>query len=447
MGSNTEQKPNYAWHEAAPGIFRRSMAPLELFFNPLMEWSVWTSIKLGPISDCNNENDFIDRVRQAWIQILFEQPQIASTFDFAEGLCTYKATTDKSSKLWLEETFLIAANPYKARGTRAKPSLIINPTTQEIVYRAPHYYTDGIGVILLLSDLVAYIAKPKIIPEFGNESKNLAPTLDVATNVTHSSSDLEEGARLTNGFLLGRPSIEVPFKDTPATQHSVTSVQLTIADSNTLVSACRSHGLTVTHAVHSALMQTVAALDPDTASEVEKKFYTSIHVYNWRNRIQPQYQRCHVGLYCGALPMAIVSPSTRSFTDILNQMKDLYQKTNADQDMSKVHSPWWAKLVDIVTASAAPTPTSTPLLSSLGVVENYLPNVVEGVEVKDFGFGIDTLGPVVTVYAWNWKGKVNLSAAYDDGAFGDGGVVKALLKGIVERLGTGLGVELSANTE
>lgn len=447
MGSNTEQQPGYVWHETTPGVFQRSMVPLESFFNPLMQWSVWTSVKLGPIPNCNSEIDFIDRVRQAWIQTLFEQPQITSTFDFSESRCTYNTTTDKSCQIWLEETFIIASNPYKAQGTRTKPSLIINPATQEILYRAPHYYTDGIGMVLLVSDLVAHITNPKSTPKFGKESQNLAPTLDIAANISHSSADLEQGAQLANGFLSGRPSIGLPFSNTPPTQHSVTSIRLSLADSKAFVLACKSHDLTVTHAVHTALMQTVSSLDRDTASEVENKFYTSIHIYNWRNRIQSQHQRCRAGLYCGAFPMAVTSPSSRSFADISNQMKKLYERTNADQEMSKVHSPWWAKLLDIVTASGVPPPTSTPLLSSLGVIENFLPKVVEGVEVRDFEFGIDTLGPVVTVYAWNWEGRVSLSAAYDEGAFGDGEVVKALLKGIVEKLGAGLNVELNADTE
>jgi hypothetical protein len=445
MSSNTEQQPDYVWHEITPNVYQRSMVPLECFFNPLMGWSVWNSIKLSPTLGCTTEADFIDRVRQAWIQILYEQPQLRSTFDFAQSTCTYDSITDAILKDWVEETFLISESPYNAQGTRTKPTLIINPTTREILYRAPHYYTDGIGMILLLSDLISHVAKPKVSPSFGDEKKNLAPNFETAAGISSPSiNEVENAASLTNVFLKGQPSIGVPFTTAPHAKHSFTEVRLSLKDSQLLVAACKKKGMTVTQAVHTTLLQSTSDLDTDA----EGRTYTSLYTFNWRPHIKSENQKHRAAVYCGSLPMSIASPSSRSFSNLAAEVTTLYTDSARDEQMRKSHSSWWKCLLDIMIASGEPPKLNTPMLSSLGVVENFLGGAdrkIEGIEVEDFKFGIDINGPVVGVSLWSWKGRVSLCSGWDEGAFGEGTVVKTLLKGIVERLEEGLGVNLDTD--
>jgi hypothetical protein len=89
-----------------------------------------------------------------------------------------------------------------------------------------------------------------------------------------------------------------------------------------------------------------------------------------------------------------------------------------------------------------PPAASTPMLSSLGVIEKLLPEEVDGVKIEDFKFGIDIKGPVVTVYLWNWGGRINFSAAWDRGSFHEG-EIDDFLSRIVGKLATPLGVTIS----
>jgi hypothetical protein len=84
----------------------------------------------------------------------------------------------------------------------------------------------------------------------------------------------------------------------------------------------------------------------------------------------------------------------------------------------------------------------TAAFAILGVIEKLLQEEVEGVKIKDFKFGIDIKGQVVTVYLWNWGGRINFSAAWDRGSFQEGEIDEFSSR-IVGKLATPLGVTVS----
>jgi hypothetical protein len=438
MGVEINQFSECIWHEIYPGVFQRSMTPLECFFTPDLGWSVWSSIKLSSVPNtCESNEVLINQLRRAWIRVLYEQPQLASTFDFHERTCTYVTATEESLTTCLEETFVIEENSQNSIATRNRPILCFEESTQRLSFRAPHCYIDGIGVILLLGDIVKFLSNPQRTT-FGDEVKNLPPVFDIAACLPKpQAADLERGAQLTRKFLQNQPSIGLPFQDRPSAPHSVSEICLSIEDSNNIVSACKARGLTVTHAVHAALIQATAELDPEAAA----KYYTSIHIYNWRSDVQPKYQRQST-LHCSGFPMVVENPSTRNFEDLSAEMKKLYVGTNQDKDIAKAHSPWWSRLVTALNAAGNPPAASTPMLSSLGVIEKLLPEEVDGVKIEDFKFGIDIKGPVVTVYLWNWGGRINFSAAWDRGSFHEG-EIDDFLSRIVGKFATPLSVTIS----
>jgi hypothetical protein len=137
MGVENSQPSECIWHEIRPGVFRRSMTPLECFFTPDLGWSVWVSIKLGSVPDtCDRNEVLIDRLRRAWIRILYEQPQLASTYDFHERTCTYITATEESLTTCLKETFIIEEDSQNSMATRNKPILCFEKSTRWLYYLA-----------------------------------------------------------------------------------------------------------------------------------------------------------------------------------------------------------------------------------------------------------------------------------------------------------------------
>lgn len=140
--------------------------------------------------------------------------------------------------------------------------------------------------------------------------------------------------------------------------------------------------------------------------------------------------------------MAVEDLSTQDFEDLSEEMKKLYAGTSEDKNFAKVHSLWWSGLLNALNAVANPKAASIQQLRSLRVIEKLLLEEVEGVRIEDFKFGIDIKGPIVTVYLWNWGGKINFSAAWDHGSFHEG-EIDEFLSQIVGKLALPLGVSLS----
>lgn len=181
------------------------MTPLESFFTPDLGWSVWTCIKLGSVPNtCGSNEVLIDRLRRAWIQVIYEQPQFASTYNFQERTCIYTTATEGSLTTWLEETFIVEEDSPNSIATRKKPILCFESTTRRLFFRAPHCYIDGIDVILLPGDIVRHLSNPQNTT-FGNEAKNLPPVFEIAACVPEpQAAYMEHAARLTRKFLQSR---------------------------------------------------------------------------------------------------------------------------------------------------------------------------------------------------------------------------------------------------
>lgn len=446
MSVKTGQPAELLWHETAtPGVFQRSMTANEAVFNPSQGFSMWSSVKLKPINE--STETIIDLVRRAWVRILYEQPQLAATFDYGTGTATYTTITETSLDSWLQETFIVtqAEETYKCAVPRDKPILCVNPNTREMLFRTPHSYLDGMGTVLLWSDLISHIANATPSPMFGDKIHSLAPVFEVAAAVPATQpADLELGKKMMTDFIFGPPSIGLPFRPGPSASHSISEIRLSVEDSDKIVKACRKRGITVTHAVHAALI--LATAECSTLPGTER--YTSMQYHNWRSRLQSQFRSSHVALYTGMFPMCIPLPSGAStpFSSLAQDMKHIYTSTNASEEVVRAHAPWWQSLADLLAAAAAageaPEPvTVTPNLSNLGVIEKTLPREVAE-RVEDFRLGLDMDVPFLTVLLWSWKGRISACASWNHGSFGEG-EVSEFLGGVVKRLGEGLGVELS----
>ncbi|KAH7323541.1 hypothetical protein BKA65DRAFT_70753 [Rhexocercosporidium sp. MPI-PUGE-AT-0058] len=438
------------WHVTSTDTFQRPMSPFESFFDPALGWSVWASINVGAIPNSSNTSeDFINRVRLAWIRALYEQPQLASVYDFTSTTCSYTRTTDQNLSSWLEETFTVlefeSQNPRTAVVCRKKPILCINPITRQLLFRGPHYYIDGIGINTLLADIVSYIAAP-VATIFKDEFLNLGPIFELAADVqAPNAKDIWMAANLTGKFLTSQPSVGIPCSDgnlpDVLQQHGASGLRLSAIQSQALVTACRARALTVTHAVQTAMIQATAELNPE--SNVAQ-YYSGLHIANWRARVKLDYQRHRCALYCGAFPIVIADPSSKDFSELSKEVKEEYVGTSNDRSLEKVHALWWAELVAVTTAAGPPPPStaSTPVMSSLGIVEKHLPKVVQGIEIKDFCFGNDVNGPLVILYVWNWEGRVSIHSSWDRRYYQEREAA-SFLKKVWEILAGALGLEVS----
>jgi hypothetical protein len=399
--------------------------------------------------------------------VRYQQPHLASIHDFATKICTYRMTTLESLAAWMKETVIVVdsdKDPHASLVRSSTPALYVNPTKQEILFRAPHSYIDGIGSILILQDLVSLIATLSQESEYttlgfdGEEVKNLAPVFEIATALEPPGpQDNARGARLMMDFIQSQPSVTlplgVPSSSEAETQlatseenqslHSVSKRTFSLSGSNALIGACKARGITVTHAVHAAIVLATAELSSSNAvAKEEEKSYASIQSANRRSKVPKHFQQHRCKLYNAAFPIIIPDIQTKNFDILAKEIKGLYADNATSEEKGRSQQVIWG-FAPPLPPDGAPAEAQTPLLSSLGIVESFLARETNGVEVKGFEFGLDTRAGVVTVYLWSWRGQVSLGATWETGVYGRG-VVDGFLEAIEEKLGVGLGIGLEA---
>jgi hypothetical protein len=89
-----------------------------------------------------------------------------------------------------------------------------------------------------------------------------------------------------------------------------------------------------------------------------------------------------------------------------------------------------------------PTPPSGVLLSSLGVVEQYITGDYDGaVQVEKFNFGVTMMTRQMLLYPWTFKGRLHFSVNYNE-AYYDAGVAEEVLTTLQNVLEKELGTKL-----
>lgn len=177
----------------------------------------------------------------------------------------------------------------------------------------------------------------------------------------------------------------------------------------------------------------------------EAKDYATMIPFNWRHKVQPEYRLCKAAIYCGTLPAFVSKPATKKFSTLATELKEIYSSIAADERLVRAYDRWTEALLK-PTITMAPATTMTPSLSSLGVVENVLPRVINDVEIEDFRLGLDRKVPFAHVFLWSWKGRTSVCVASDRGNFGEG-VIDGLLKLVGRKLAVGLGVAIKEKVE
>lgn len=93
----------------------------------------------------------------------------------------------------------------------------------------------------------------------------------------------------------------------------------------------------------------------------------------------------------------------------------------------------------LLEAGAVP-PSSTPSLSSMGVVEELLAREYGDWELTDFWISSTMLTGDIQMYLWTFRGRMTFSVCYNEG-FYDIQEVNALLEETKRQLLAGLGIQ------
>jgi hypothetical protein len=423
-----------------------------------------------PVQPGSNSLETEKRVEQAlnvaWTRLRFDHPTIASRVQYDPAQQKYKKTyetfTDSASqRQWLNDTFCVVSKrmsgldwcnldpPVPDLPTLflvKLPALDDQTFRADLVLRAHHDIIDGMGTLLLFNNLFslaadAYENTDYELPQFGEEWSNLSPPLRIAAGIPaalspehekHMCDILEYNASLKEGIQTASP----PFQRTNATpgKHQRVAVTLSEDETTRLLEKCRSLGLSITHAYHAAIALAVRDLQERKESERMVR-YISYCLVNERNRCNPPYStsthpasvyhsvsgRClAVDLTVPALGSSDATPTDKEkFLPIAQHIRDYYLDIRDNKDYMKLIPAFWAMSISPYPgpdAPAIPARNESPSasISSMGVLDKVIRHSYGSFSVENPWVTGEELGTGLGLFLDTWKGRLTLSAAYND---------------------------------
>ena len=425
-----------SWQQTAPGRFERPFDSMESFLVMLArktapinreQWSINVAAQFrAPFS----YRDVLSRLKNAWITMRYDHPEMASR---AEGdTKVYEVPSASDLDAWLQETFVVAADATSIEDLVASiqpqplASIHFLPRTYEILIHTSHWRMDGNGAVSLLNNFFEAVSKPRPV-KFGDEGKNLSPSRD---NVLSSAlagigsgdeSQIDKAATdLVSTLRDNMPSLGLPDFSPDAVPLGIRRLeqQFDIKMTSRIISACKTLDVSVTTAVHSAILLATQQFASDESSANK---YTSLAVFSLRSGLPSPFNDSAVhatSVYILGLPLVI---SASTFAQNLSQLRDIYKQPlapSAKGSLAPLIIPYQKGLNEFMSQEPDPdvvVPAATePILSSLGVVDQSLHAVHGDVEIIKLTGGVEATTRQIIFHLLTWQGKMVLGACYNE---------------------------------
>ncbi|EFQ34659.1 hypothetical protein CGRA01v4_14103 [Colletotrichum graminicola] len=475
--------PELTWRQTTPGVWQRTADEIEKFYSALatlyegsslMFFAITGHISLHidvrDVGDSTEEAGIIfdKALESAWLAIRCDHPTIASqvTQNLVTGKWTktYRRCGDLAEqKCWLEETLIHVSGEQTgqqwANNQPPAPKMptlfVLSPPShkdgmirRDLVFRSPHDIIDGVGTLILLSNLVTYASKafyegdaykPPALD--GSEAANLSPPYRVAANVpvTLTSDQEKRLADMAAQKAAAMNATDVEVLDVPYRhgasipgRHQRVARTLTKEQTALLTPACKAANATVTHAFHAAIALVLRDIQK-RAPEAKRVRYVNYILRNERASCRAPYNshRHPAALYHSVPGQSLVvdmdlpaagddQVSDGEFLRVVQIMKDFYHGVRNDEEHYALAPTIWAAATPDVPASPRPLPVPPPKthpsvsISSMGRVDNIIAPKTGAIEVYDPWVTGEELGNGLGLFLGTFRGELYLSAAYND---------------------------------
>ena len=446
-----------SWKETSPGHFERPFDSMDRFFLAVARGGLALgrehfSLSIYAQFDMKASlEDTESALRHAWKTMRYDHPQLACVACGEKKV--YKVPDNAALDSWLNETFIVAPASVTKEELLAsfRPSALATlhflPHQSEIIIHSSHWRIDFIGGLSLLQNLFNAIAEPRQV-HFGDEGRNLSPSRDKAASYCSLDEsrlpalvkDTDKAATdLAMQYFSNIPSIGFPAQNLDrkpgGTRRS--EVILEPGETSAIVCASKKRGLSVTTAMHAALIVALQGMIPVPPSSLSK--YTTLALFNIRPLLKAPFNDS--ALYPAVVGFVFLPLTlhTSTFADNAVQLKQFYKQRLPPSSNSHIHPgimvSYTNQMADIVGQPPPidlPAP-SEPLLSSIGIVDGYFKRSYGDIEVKKIWVGVEMTTPQIICHLWTWQGKMTLSAMYNE-VFYDKEYIDGFLKRVIDTL-------------
>ncbi|KAK3901902.1 hypothetical protein C8A05DRAFT_34406 [Staphylotrichum tortipilum] len=468
----------YPWIKTSDKTYEQQYGFMERFFTRFLgeegvpsQFTIMATVEFrvaGAQSD-----DLESRLRKTWRAMRYNSPSVAA-LSGPKGKI-YRIPNDVALADWETTTFKRhppGTTAEKLFGSIDRAALITlhflpgagnAPDAHQIVLQAEHQNIDGRGVFYLIHRFWTVFTTPSLLstPPFGDEWTRLPPAMDDLLSLPAQPSPADHSlaaewiAPLASVTPLG---ILIPASHSP-TQLPTTSLRallrLSQLETAALIAACKAHSLTVTSAWVAALALALAAAQttsgqPLPADAALVSFATcDMRRYFPHATFDPT--SAPVACYHAAIPTALrIDGGKASFLDLAAEMKHEFHGGSVTAARGRAWAPFVGLMGDVVVAAATAAGSgnarrSAPLISSLGVVDDFVEKSYDGeggeVEVLDVWIADTMMSSTNLWMLHTWDGMLNLSVTYNEAYF-PVGLMEGVLERIWEELRSGLGLVL-----
>ncbi|KAK1977661.1 hypothetical protein LZ30DRAFT_731164 [Colletotrichum cereale] len=474
--------PDLTWRQTTPGVWQRTADEIETFYSSLatlyegsglMFFAITGHVSLhidvrGMGDDTEAGAIFDKALKSAWLALRFDHPTIASQVsqDLVTGhwTKTYRQCGNLTEqKCWLEKTLVHMSAEQTGQGwANAQPPapktptlFVLSPPSQmdgiirrDLVFRSPHDIIDGVGTLILLSNLITHASKAfseadayKPPDLDGSEAANLSPPYRVAANVPVTLSDDQE-KRLADmaaqkAAAMNESDMEVldmPYRRGASlpVRHQRVARTLTKEQTALLTAECKAAEATITHVFHAAAALVLRDIQ-ERGALAKRGRYVNYILRNERASCRAPYNshRHPAALYHSLPGQSLVvdmdlpaagddRASAGDFLRVVQVMKDFYHGVRKDEEHYALAPAIWAAATPDVPASPRPLPVPPPKthpsvsISSMGRVDSIIAPKTGAIEAYNPWVTGEELGSGLGLFLGTFRGELCLSAAYND---------------------------------
>lgn len=446
-----ESKTAFTWTEKE-GIWCRKLGSMESFYLAMatpegqpVHWMVACCVDIayhGP-DMANTENS----LRQAWRTVSRDLSSVAVVADPASQELVFDK--EFAEKDWLQKSFQVrdhtsADELLSELKSQFHITLHFLRRTNQLVIQAPHTLIDGRGILYLYDALFKALSgqvpqQPGTGPEAG--SPNLAKPYDewLGMSTSPSEKNFKDAQVLFHRVLQQKKPIQLPGIDFAAPPGKSVHKDLALTQETTtaIVKACKQQGISVTSALHAALARAtqVSGLESirgpkhphanmphfllqkiQLAAGEEGTTYVSVTTIDLRRYFPTAFvphQHSIGSLECG-IPFAADLSSDETFETLSKSLHDQYKApfAFANNDFNFL-TPLTSATTQMLAKGDVP-PSSTPSVSSMGIVDRVLQSRYGYWEIKDFWVTSTMLTGDFQMYFWTFRDRIKFSACYNE---------------------------------
>ncbi|KAJ5363613.1 uncharacterized protein N7496_009326 [Penicillium cataractarum] len=434
------------WLETAPGRYERPFDTIERFYRGIAASGAHLGKQhwlVSSVVQCKHHISTID-LQDAWKSLRHQHPQIAASADDNGLNFVYNVPSTEALDVWVQETLVIHSDKENQNveelDSALAPSdrfmLYYLPHSRQLLFRAPHWRTDGRGMIILQHSFFTLLAAGagRTILFDGSEASQLPAPFDEAAELSlETTPEMSQSSDALLSSLSGSipATLRESLPNTIPTISQRSTIQLPQELSEKIIRASKARGQTVTTTAHAALFTALR----EYADPIDGRFIC-FNPFDLRHHLPPPWNGLAgaASLYHTGKPCSIELAQCPDFKSLAHLLSPFYR--NELKPLFGFLVDYMNKLDKILAAPlevAIQGPGAARAdLSSLGVIDNYLHTRYTGVagtfEIEDWFLGVQIITRLLQMYLWTRDGKIHLSCNYN-AAFYKGEFVQQLLEG------------------